>query len=279
MAGALDGMPDDVSRAWRLIDGRYWQITEGAGEEPSATDAREGTRGACPEGMVEVRGRMKTDEATSIEALQNATCSAWINRQFPERCLRFDRDAWLRLSERLPTRAMRFCIDRFEYPDRRGEYPIIEVTWHESVALCAAQGKRLCTEVEWTFACEGEEATPYPNGYVRDADACVIDRRPRAVNERALSPRDTHAALVELDHLWQGEPSGSRAACRSAFGVYDMTGNIDEWTTSVHPGERPSILKGGYWGPVRTRCRPSTRAHGEDYAFYQEGLRCCRDLE
>jgi formylglycine-generating enzyme required for sulfatase activity len=85
-------------------------------------------------------------------------------------------------------------------------------------------------------------------------------------------------ALAEIDRLWQGEASGARSRCRSPFGVYDMTGNVDEWTVSVRPGERPSILKGGYWGPVRTRCRPSTRAHGEDYASYQQGFRCCADV-
>ncbi|MEO6572634.1 MAG: hypothetical protein ABIP89_02255, partial [Polyangiaceae bacterium] len=36
-------------------------------------------------------------------------------------------------------------------------------------------------------------------------------------------------------------------------------------------------LKGGYWGPVRDRCRPSTTAHNEDFIFYQIGFRCCGD--
>ena len=49
---------------------------------------------------------------------------------------------------------------------------------------------------------------------------------------------------------------------------------VDEWTMSAVGGRR-SILKGGYWGPVRTRCRPTTRAHGESHAFYQQGFRCC----
>jgi formylglycine-generating enzyme required for sulfatase activity len=229
--------------------------------------------------MVDVEGSMKIDRGSDlIEELQKTTCTRWIDRRYPERCARFDRDAWRRLSERLPTRTMRFCIDRFEYPNELGAYPIIDVSWRESAALCATQHKRLCTEAEWTFACEGEEAMPYPNGYERDAEACVIDRPWRDVNERALLPRESQKACVEIDRLWQGEASGARPRCRSTFGVYDLTGNVDEWASSARPGERPSILKGGYWGPVRTRCRPSTCAHSEDYSYYQQGFRCCRDL-
>jgi len=274
-----DSPVSKTKHSWRLVDGHHWQIASEASETPAQTDVREGTRGGCPDGMVEVEGAMKTEgDIESLEYLQDATCLEWIDRKFPERCARFDRDAWLRLSDHLPTRRMRFCIDRFEYPDENGVYPIIDVTWSEARALCAVSGKRLCTEAEWTFACEGEEATPYPNAYVRDPTACVIDRPWRDVNEHDLGPRESAKALVEIDRLWQGEPSGTHPRCRSAFGVYDMTGNIDEWTISVRGAQEPrSILKGGYWGPVRTRCRPSTRAHGEDYSYYQQGFRCCRD--
>ena len=44
---------------------------------------------------------------------------------------------------------------------------------------------------------------------------------------------------------------------------------------SGHPFK--SGLKGGYWGPVRTRCRPMTTAHNEEFQFYQIGFRCCAD--
>ena len=151
------------------------------------------------------------------------------------------------------------------------------VDWNEARGVCGKEGKRLCTEAEWTLACEGPQAMPYPYGYARDAEACVIDRPWRTTDASALVPRDTERALAELDRLWQGERSGARPRCRSPFGVYDTTGNVDEWTSSVVRGERPSILKGGYWGPVRDRCRASTRAHGEDFLFYQQGFRCCSD--
>lgn len=272
----------EFEHRWRLVDGHHWQVVPDSVGEPSIeTDAREGTRGDCREGMVAIVGGMKEGRAESIESLQNGTCIDWIDRNYPERCATFDRSTWLRVSarERLSTRPMQFCIDRFEYPNQKNGYPIIDVTWHESKSLCEGLGKRLCTESEWTFACEGEEATPYPTGYVRDPIACVIDRPRRLVDESVLSPRDSRAALGEIDRLWQGEISGSHSACMSEFGVHDLTGNVDEWTSSMRATERPSILKGGYWGPVRARCRPSTRVHGEDFANYQQGFRCCQDLE
>lgn len=273
LAGSVDFQHD-----WHLIEGKHWMIDSDTVEDVAVTEAAEHTAGACVPGMVEVAGRMKLDGETSIEALQETTCTDWIRRQYPARCAAFDRDRWLAASASLAVKPMRFCVDRFEYPNRRGAYPLIYVTWHEAKALCARESKRLCTEDEWTFACEGEEATPYPYGYVRDDTACVIDREHRPFDEAKLTPRDSVETMQELDKLWQGERSGARARCRSPFGVYDLTGNVDEWTVSTHAGGYPSILKGGYWGRIRARCRPSTRAHGETFVFYQQGLRCCGDV-
>ena len=169
----------------------------------------------------------------------------------------------------------RYCIDKYEWPNQQGVRPEVMNRFHQAQVKCAAAGKRMCTESEWTFACEGDEAKPYPNGYVRDHEACLNDKPWKQFNAASYTPRNGAKAKDELDRLWQGLPSGARPLCRSAFGVYDMTGNVDEWTRSSVPGERPSVLKGGYWGPVRTRCRPATKAHGEDHVFYQQGFRCC----
>jgi hypothetical protein len=278
VVGASDEGSGNLVHRWQLFEGRSWSIVSDATEDPTATDVAEGTGGRCTSGMVEVGGGMKTDPARDVEGLQDQTCTSWIRREFPARCGAFDRSAWLALASALAMRPRRFCIDRFEYPNRRGAYPLIYVTWNEAAALCAGDGKRLCTEDEWTFACEGEEALPYPYGYERDDAACVIDRPHRPFDERHFSPRNGPVIEAELDRLWQGEASGSRPRCRSPFGVYDMTGNVDEWTSSTRTDGYRSILKGGYWGQIRARCRPSTRAHGETFAFYQQGFRCCADL-
>lgn len=268
----------DFQHDWHLIEDKFWTIDSDANEATAVTDAAEGTRGVCAAGMVEVAGRMKLDAATSIELLQETACTDWIRRDYPQRCGTFDADKWRVISADLPVRAMHFCVDRFEYPNLRGVYPWIFVTWVEAKAVCARTNKRLCNEEEWTFACEGDEALPYPYGYKRDDTACVIDREHRDVDEAKLTNRGSGEQMHELDRLWQGEKSGSRPRCRSPFGVYDQTGNVDEWTVSTHSGGYPSILKGGYWGRIRARCRPSTRAHGETFAFYQQGFRCCADV-
>lgn len=268
------GVPlKEPTRTWNHVDGKWWQIASPPGEAPEITDAREGNRGKCGAGMVEIKGEYHETSGEG-DFLQQGTCKRWINRDFPERCAEFDRERWHKLLAAYPKKPMHFCMDRFEYPNRKGVYPLIVIPFREAQGLCEAQGKRLCSEVEWTFACEGNDALPYPYGFVRDTSVCTVDKTWRQFFGAFQRGNPEAAAKLELDYLWQGLPSGDKPGCKSPFGVYDMIGNIDEWTTSSYGG-RKSILKGGYWGPVRTRCRPSTRAHDESHAFYQQGLRCC----
>ncbi len=182
--------------------------------------------------------------------------------------------------------AKRYCIDRYEYPNLAGVKPSIMMNWFEAKAACEIEGKRLCTSSEWTLACEGEEILPHPYGYRRDTEACNLDR-PRPTPEpdfEAFShPRLVGAEVARLDLR---VASGTKPRCVSPYGAYDMTGNVDEWVVNEKhfeppsPGhERPFIsgLKGGYWGPIRARCRPITSAHNEWFRFYQVGFRCCAD--
>jgi hypothetical protein len=271
VAGAEE--PKPLNHEWREVGTNHWQIKPTTpGEAPDVTDAAEGNRGDCPAGMVSIKGKMRLTEIG--DELQKGICSNWINREFPERCASFDKGKWEAIRDKLKTRDMAFCIDRFEHPNRKGEFPVIYVNWHESQKMCEDQGKRLCTEDEWTFACEGEDALPYPYGYDRDKDACLVDKPWRWFDPSAYGGKKD-AIIRELDRLWQGVPAGSLPKCKSPFGVYDMTGNVDEYTKSTTGGSI-ATLKGGYWGPVRTRCRPTTKAHGPQHAFYQQGFRCCK---
>jgi Sulfatase-modifying factor enzyme 1 len=218
---------------------------------------------ACRAGMVEVEGAY-------CPALEQK-CLRWLDPEMKLRCAEFD------VTSRCMSKTQKkhFCMDKYEYPNKAGERPLVMKTWNEAAATCKSEGKRLCKDSEWTLACEGRERLPYPYGYARNAEACNIDRPHPEVDERALFNPKLRA--LEAARLNQSTPSGSHEACVSPYGVFDMAGNVDEWVVNESNYPYQSGSKGGYWGPVRTRCRPMTTAHYEQFAFYQLGFRCCGD--
>ncbi len=276
---SVDAAPNDAS-----VD---------AADAADAADVLPGVTAGCPEGMVLVDGEycpvvdqkclkhhseFEGDEAKKSakkqagEQVGNSTVSErCLTYEEPSRCLSKKRDK------------MRYCMDRYEWPNQKGELPALLVSWVDAKKQCESIGKRLCTENEFNFACEGEAMLPYTYGYARDPAKCNIDRPYRKREKKLIK----YAACMkkpeckaELERLDQRLPTGSMPACVSPFGVYDLNGNINEWV--FRPKEKPpnrSGLKGGWWGPVRGRCRPTVGFHKEEDYGYEEGFRCCKDAE
>ena len=253
-SGGLDAAP--------TVDAGVADALPPAPEDPSA--------GACPEGMVLVEG----DYCTDVE--QN--CLQWWFDESNKKkvCEVFDPDVKC-VGEKVKKR---FCIDRYAWPNVKGERPEVMNRWHQAQVKCAAVGKRMCTESEWTFACEGPEAKPFPYGYVRDPRKCNGDQPWDGPDMNKVAQRDPK----ELARLWKGVPSGSQPYCVSDFGVYDLPGNNDEVVSSEHyddPGWRgkfDSIHTGGPWYKgVRNQCRPKIYTHDEGFYYYFLGFRCCSE--
>ena len=55
-------------------------------------------------------------------------------------------------------------IDQYEYPNQESESPVGSMTFENAKEACRQQNKRLCSEAEWTLACEGPEWKGYPYG-------------------------------------------------------------------------------------------------------------------
>lgn len=232
---------------------------------------------ACPGDMLLVEGSY-CDRARQVCSKLAAAYVGHPTRS--ERCLDYARPTVCD-----GTRAsLRFCIDRFEWPNRAGEKPIVLVSWQEASRLCERAGKRLCDEREWTLACEGEEMLPYVTGYTRPGEECVIDRPYREPRVQLLLPHARCEADArctrELERIDQRRAATSDSACRSPYGAIDMNGNVNEWV-NAEGGRYPhrGALKGGWWGPVRNRCRPAVHRHREDHWGYEIGFRCCRNAE
>ncbi len=236
----------------------------GATSSRDASDGPPPWAGPCAADMIEITGTYCPD------LVQRCLRQLPLEAGGVERCAEF-------APSRCKTSSVKkhFCIDKYEYPNKQGEKPVVMKTWSEAQDVCRAAGKRLCGDSEWTLACEGSRRVPYPYGRKRDARACNIDKTLPHVNEKAIA--DPKRSAAEVARLWQGEPSGARPKCVSPYGVFDMTGNVDEWVVNESGKPHKSGSKGGYWGPVRARCRPMTTAHGESFPFYQTGFRCCAD--
>jgi hypothetical protein len=245
--------------------------------EPAAPEG--GAPGPCPEDMALVRTTFcpfierKCLDSERDETNHLDICHAFAPKQ--QRC-------------RSAERKIAFCIDRYEYPNRKGAHPVWMVDWYQAQATCESKGKRLCLASEWTAACEGPEHTPFPYGWERDHDKCNMDNfyidpaKPAPDAQFYFYSRDKNVAFRELSRLDQSVPSGSMETCRSGFGVYDMPGNVDEWVVNDGPPREKSKwagLKGGAWGHVRNQCRPQTFSHEPEFTYYFVGFRCCRDAD
>jgi sulfatase modifying factor 1 len=217
----------------------------------------------CPDDMVQAAGEYCTEVKHD--------CVEWLDdRNLPfARCARYAKTSTC-VGRRVP---MNFCIDRFEYTRPGETLPENHMSFAKGQQLCRSLGKRLCTESEWNFACEGEELRPYPYGWVREAK-CNQDRDD--LFERKLV--DGKFRQVLKDHR---EPSREDTECVSPFGVANLVGNLDEpvlrEATRFSPPFR-NALKGGWWMAARNRCRPATTAHDDFYEDVQVGVRCCADV-
>ncbi len=283
-------------------DGAVGLATDASADAPAdapaedATDSGEtlpGRTEGCPEGMLLVEGNYcpealqkcisHHEEFTNDEKRKRKKAAAGEDASkstVSERCLKYEAPSICASKQRRP---MRFCMDRYEWPNQKGELPSLLVSWVDAKKKCEALGKRLCTEDEFNFACEGEEMLPYTYGFERDGAKCNIDK-PYRKREKKLFKYDRclrdPVCKAELEKLDQRLPAGSMPACVSPFGVFDLNGNINEWV--VRPKEKPpnrSGLKGGWWGPVRGRCRPTVGFHKEEDYGYEEGFRCCADAK
>jgi len=209
---------------------------------------------ACPDDMALIEGQRCT--------VPVQICGRWLDPpDKPQRSC-----AYFRSPSQCQggTRSLRFCIDRYEYTPKGYALPLVHVNWTEAQILCGKMEKRLCLEDEWEFACEGTDALPYPYGFERNG---------------ALCNHDLGTALFTSDGklIDRRVPAASLPLCRSPFGVFNLVGNVDEWTTRVDDDlPHRSILRGGWWLTGRNRCRAATDSHGERYAGPQTGFRCCK---
>jgi prepilin-type processing-associated H-X9-DG protein len=143
-------------------------------------------------------------------------------------------------------------------------HPVEEVSWHEAAEFCrrlaelpeeAAAGRtyRLPSEAEWEYACRAGKKTPY-----------------RLIAEWRADDKTGEIASKAVDK-WERVTEGVATYPPNEFGLYDMRGNVFEWTAdwyardyySRSPVENPrgpahgylKVIRGWHWVFTGAACK------------------------
>lgn len=189
------------------------------------------------------------------------------------------------------------------------QYPVVGVSWRQATAFCTWRTNlynsfleskkkapesdyRLPTEAEWEYAARGgrSQATyPWGSYYIRNKKGCLLANFKPG---RGNYPEDGGFYTVKADAYWPND-----------FGLYNMSGNVAEWTSSLYyegsynfqhdmnpdirwnarktdpPRMRRKVVRGGSWKDVGYFLQNSARAYEyQDTSKSYIGFRCVIDL-
>lgn len=147
------------------------------------------------------------------------------------------------------------------YPVNKPDQPVVRISFAEAQAFCAWLSERsgqLCqlpSEDEWEHACRAGTATPWPFG-----DALPAGQQNLA-NIADASLNRWGWGRCEKDYN-DGSmftmPIGKTIPNR--WGLYDMIGNVAEWTDSPYAGnDSLRVVRGGSWNDRAMQARSASR--------------------
>lgn len=165
--------------------------------------------------------------------------------------------------------------------------PVTRVSWHDAQKFINELNKhyegvyRLPTEAEWEYAARAGTSSPYPWGNEIDCTRALYANNPRKAGECV--------EYVQSLGLKPGEPAPVKTYPPNPWGLYDMHGNIWEWTADCFQSYtqqkqeqafdcKRRVRRGGSWFGYGYQVRSANRAYAHPAAkFRTTGFRLVRE--
>jgi formylglycine-generating enzyme required for sulfatase activity len=253
-----------------IHQGKLWSLVAGAGAlaalglasgRLAAAPAAERPKARCPSDMVSIDGRFCIDR---YEAYVSILLPGGKQRRHS------------------PFKPVGDRSDIVAH-NRRGRMPQGYISRIAAEAACKGAGKRLCGDFDWIAACRGKKPTIFPYGDSWEPGRCndsgvsafnlLFGGNGKEAPQSAYTFENLNDSRINK-HKGTCAPSGRFKRCKNGYGVYDMVGNLHEWTSDLG-----GTFRGGYFLDVRSHhygCDYKTTAHAPKYHDYSTGFRCCK---
>lgn len=156
-------------------------------------------------------------------------------------------------------------------------HPMTMVSWFGARGYCEFDGGRLPTELEWEKAARGTDTRPFPWGdEIAHGNANFYSSRD------PFEDMNTFGSRTSPVGFYNGQTYDGYATLDSAspYGLYDMAGNVWQWTGDVYENMHYRFMRGGSKDTYNMDLRIWVRNNATPtYVSPGTGFRCARDSQ
>ena len=155
---------------------------------------------------------------------------------------RIDAGDWIFVPLNDPSQRIQFDGTIFTAQPGYEIHPMTMVSWFGAWGYCGYYDYRLPTEMEWEKAARGTDTRPLPWGdEILRTNANFYASRDPFEDMRSYGSRTTPVGFYN-GNSYDGYITLDSA---SPYGLYDMAGNVWQWTGDVYEGMHYRFLRGG----------------------------------
>lgn len=155
---------------------------------------------------------------------------------------RIDAGDWLFIPLNDPSQRILFDGTTFSVRSGYENHPMTMVSWFGAWGYCQYYEYRLPTEMEWEKAARGTDERPFPWGEeIARENANFYSSRDPFEDMSSFGSRTSPVGFYNGKN-YNGYQTLDSA---SPYGLYDMAGNVWQWTGDVYEGMHYRFLRGG----------------------------------